>query len=165
MRRRLLSWLVLIAAPALHNAEEWTRDLPAWSSAYASLPHFISAYVHSGFSLALIIATILPVIAAIVIRRAAPQTEPAWLVLFAWALIANAAWHAVLSVFTWTLMPGIFTAVMLLAPTSLYVLSTMPSQQRSGRIVLWAVPVMVIVTIATLTVAAFLANLVGRYGS
>lgn len=160
--RNFGSWVALISALALHNAEEWMRDLPAWSAASTIVPEFLAADVHRGFGLALVLVTLAPVVGAIVIRRAAPKTEPMWLAILAWVLIANALWHVVLSFVTWTLMPGVFTAMALLLPVSVHVLASLPIHRTRGRIIGSAVLIMVAVPAITLAFATLVVRAMER---
>ena len=151
--------MALISALAVHDTEEWVRDLPAWSAARTFASGLMPADVHRGFGVALLLVSLLPVVGATAIRWLAPRTEPAWLALFAWVLIANALWHAVLSLATWTAMPGILTATTLLLPASGYALAGLPLHRASARIIILAVLAMVAVTAATLAFAALIVRL------
>lgn len=162
MGRNLWSWVALISALGLHNAEEWIRDLPTWSAASTIVLEFLAADVHRGFGLALALVTLVPAIGAIVIRRAAPMTEPMWLAILAWVLIVNALWHVVLSLVTWTLMPGVVTAIALLLPVSVHVLASLPVHRTRGRIIGSAVLIMVAVTAVAVTFATLVVRAIER---
>jgi len=59
---------------------------------------------------------------------------------------------------TFTLMPGIFTAIALLLPGSITVLAILGPHARSLRLLLWAVPTMVAVPVAALAIAALVSS-------
>ncbi|PTQ07776.1 hypothetical protein CLG96_16625 [Sphingomonas oleivorans] len=60
-------------------------------------------HVQGGFGIALLLVTILPLFAALMVRRFAPRRKTAWLALFAWILILNACSHIILSLVAWSL--------------------------------------------------------------
>ncbi|WMT92711.1 HXXEE domain-containing protein [Pelagibacterium sp. H642] len=148
--RATRSWAGLTAVLALHNLEEWARDLPAWTAIHTPVPELVHASLYSGFTFGLILVSVVPVIVAVGARRLVPKHEPLLLAVFAWVLVANATWHIALSLLSWTLMPGLFTSLGLLLPVSLRVIWASPSRYRNGWIILWAVIVMIAVTLITL---------------
>lgn len=130
--RTLFCWLLLVAALALHNLEEWVLDLPAWARVSRPLPWMAGAFAEGRFGASLVAVTVLPVVVAVIVRWRAPHTQPAWLALFAVILMLNAASHIGLSLVTWSRMPGLLTAVALLLPASWWVLRHVRRASRTG---------------------------------
>lgn len=148
-------WFVTVAVFAVHNAEEYLRDLPSWASEHA--PPWIAA-VHSGqdgFGLAVGLLTL----AALVVAVVATVIRPAWsaevLVCFAIVLLVNAASHLALSVLSLSLMPGVLTSPLLVLLGG-YLVLRLPRVRATWPTVLATVLVAVLATVGTLLVAGWL---------
>lgn len=156
---RALAWLwfVTVALFAVHNAEEYLRDLPAWAGEHA--PPWIAA-AHSGqagFGLAVGLLTL----AALVVAVVAAVLRPAWstevLVCFAFVLLVNAASHLALSVLSLSPMPGVFTSPLLVL-LGAYLIMRLPRVRATWPTVLATALVAVLATVGTLVVAGWLVS-------
>lgn len=112
VKLRLL--LLLSAAFTLHNADEWSGDLPGWVAMQA--PRLAPG--HAGFTPALAAVTLLPPLAIAALPRLAPRAERPALMLFAAVLGLNALWHLALSLATASVMPGLWSGIFLLLPAA-----------------------------------------------
>jgi hypothetical protein len=110
------AWAAAVAAFLVHNVEEVALDLPAWSAAHPVLPGAPWLVSLPAFTIATGVLTI-------VVGATAPfamATGPRWsrlaLAVFALIMLANAATHLALSLWTSSLMPGAVTAALLVVP-------------------------------------------------
>lgn len=110
------AWMAWIAAFLAHNAEEVASDLPAWSERQTLIPWLGWMGPPGAFTAAV---TILSLVAGAVTLYAI-ATGPRWsglvLGILAIIMLVNAATHIALSVATGTLMPGVATAALVVAP-------------------------------------------------
>jgi hypothetical protein len=124
-RLRLL-WSATSVAVVLHSAEEWSTDMTGWISRRPWLP---AAEMHEGnqeftLVLALVTAALLALAALAVVAR--PRWSSDVLVCVLWALMANAAGHAVLSLLSWSVMPGTISGVAVIMPLGVLALRALP---------------------------------------
>ncbi|MFE7504394.1 HXXEE domain-containing protein [Promicromonospora sp. NPDC057488] len=126
-RARLgLFWCLVAMALAVHNAEELARDLPGWQADRPWLPGAALYGDQGQFAVALAIVTG----AALVLAVVAVTTRATWsapvLVCVSYALLVNAAGHVLLSIVCWSLMPGVLTSVVVLAPVAVFLTRALP---------------------------------------
>lgn len=126
-RRRLtLLWALSVGALALHNAEEWLFGLTGWIAGHPWMPGRALHGDQAQFALALVMVTA----AVFAIAVIAVATRAAWsegaLVAVAYALMVNAGSHLVVSVASWSLMPGVVSGALVLFPLGLFMLRTLP---------------------------------------
>lgn len=124
--RLALLWCVVVVALAVHNAEELARDLPGWQADRPWLPGGALYGDQAQFAVALAIVTGVAVVLAVV----AVSTRAAWsasvLVCVGYALLVNAAGHVLLSIASWSLMPGVLTSVVVLTPVAVLLTRALP---------------------------------------
>lgn len=119
------AWMAAAAAFLVHNVEEVVLDLPVWSAAHPILPWLNWMEQPGAFPLAVGVLSLAVGSGAIY----AIATGPSWsgwaLACFAIVILINAASHVALSVMTSSLMPGVFTAGLVITPVMLGVLWAM----------------------------------------
>ena len=126
-RRLSTLWMATAGTVVLHNVEGWLFYVTGWVAAHPGLP---GRAMHGGpdqFAVALVIvtATVLILAAAAVVFR--PRWSAETLTYVAHAIIINGASHIILSIMTWSLMPGVITGVILLLPLGGLVIHVLPS--------------------------------------
>lgn len=124
-----LLWASTAGALALHNVEEWMLGMTEWIAAH---PWFPARSLHGDQSeFAIVLAIISGAVLLIAIR--AVITRPRWsaevLVFIAYAKMVNGISHAVLSLLSWSLMPGVITGIIVLLPLSALVIHKLPPVQ------------------------------------
>lgn len=135
----VLIWLATSAAVVVHNTEEWAFDLTGWIGRHPWLP---GAQVHGGvqeFTLVLSLVTVV----LLSLAGAAVLFRPRWssdvLVCLLWALMANAAGHAALSLLSWSVMPGTITGVAVIMPLGALAVRVLPPVRWTVGTTLWTV--------------------------
>ncbi|MGW2092910.1 HXXEE domain-containing protein [Promicromonospora sukumoe] len=155
--RLALLWAVTVVALAVHNAEELVRDLPGWHTGRPWLPGSALYGDPAQFAVALAIVTGL----ALVLAVAGVAWRAAWnaqvLVCVGYALLVNAAGHVLLSVVSWSLMPGVLTSVLVLVPVFVLLTRTLPPVRWTVSSVLVTLVAAFGVVIGSLVIAAALA--------
>lgn len=113
------------AAFLVHNVEEVTLDLPTWSAIHPILPWL--SWMEQPGAFAIAVGLLSLAIGATAIYAIA--TGPSWsgwaLAALAVVMLANAASHIVISLYTSSFMPGVFTALLVITPIMLGVLLAM----------------------------------------
>lgn len=108
-------WAAALAL-GLHNAEEIALDLPGWASSHPELV----TLTWSANSAAFTITAVLLVGAAVLFALGAQLRPQRWmssaLRLFAIIMLVNAASHLALSIWTGSVMPGTWTAGLVVLP-------------------------------------------------
>ncbi|WP_423464189.1 HXXEE domain-containing protein [Promicromonospora sp. MS192] len=143
-----------IVALAVHNAEELVRDLPGWQAERPWLPGGAVYGDQAQFAGALAIVTG----AVLVLAVAAVAGRTAWsapvLVCVGYALLVNAMGHVLLSVVTWSLMPGVITSVLVLVPVAVLLARTLPPVRWTASTVLVTLVAAVGLVLGSLVIAA-----------
>ena len=148
-------WWLTVAVFALHNAEEYLRDLPAWADAHA--PAWIAS-VHGdqvGNGIAVAVLTGAALILAVVALSARPAWSSEVLVCFAFVLIVNAVSHLAMSALSRTLMPGVVTAPLLLL-LGVYLVWRLPTIRATWPTVLVTAAVAVAAVVGALLLGGWL---------
>ncbi len=147
-RRRLaLLWMATAGAVVLHNAEEWLLGMTGWIARQSWLPGHSLHGDQSRFALVLAIVTG----AVLALAVTAVVVQPRWsaevLVCVAYALVINGVSHVVLSLLSWSVMPGVVTGVVVLLPLGVLVIRALPS-------VRWTVSSVVATVLAAVGITA-----------
>lgn len=121
-----LFWLLTAASIVLHNSEEWLLDMTGWIAEHPWLPGRSLHGDQADFAvvLALVAAAVVGIAALAVIRR--PPWSAEVLVCVAYALMVNAVSHAILSLLSISVMPGVITGVLVLLPLGLMIVRALP---------------------------------------
>ncbi|MFD7022480.1 HXXEE domain-containing protein [Promicromonospora sukumoe] len=156
--RLALLWAVTVMALAAHNAEELLRDLPRWQADRAWLAGSVLYGDQAQFAVALAIVTGL----ALVLAVAAVAWRAAWsaqvlVCVVGYALLVNAAGHVLLSVVSWSLMPGVLTSVLVLVPVFVLLTRALPPVRWTVSSVLVTLVAAFGVVVGSLVIAAALA--------
>ncbi|MEU3273066.1 HXXEE domain-containing protein [Saccharomonospora sp. NPDC006951] len=146
-RRLALLWLAMAGAVVLHNVEEWLLDMTGWIAAHPWLPGRAWHGDREEFAVVLAIVTA----AVLAIAAAAVAIRPGWsaevLACVAYALMVNGASHVVLSLLSWSPMPGVFSGIVVLAPLGALVVHLLPP-------VRWTVATIAMTVIAAVGITA-----------
>ncbi len=110
------AWMAWIAALLAHNAEEVASDLPAWSERQTIIPWLGWMGPPGAFTAAVAIVSLVAGGVALYAIATGPRWSSAVLGILAIIMLVNAATHFALSVATGTLMPGVVTAALIVAP-------------------------------------------------
>lgn len=140
-------WIAIVGAVVLHNTEEWLLNMTGW---IADHPWFPGRSLHgdqSEFAIALIVVTV----AVLLLGGSAVAIRPRWstevLVCVAYALMINGASHAVASLVSWSVMPGVITGVLVLIPCGVLVIHMLPP-------VRWTMSSVIVTVIAAVGITA-----------
>lgn len=110
------AWMAAAAAFLVHNIEETVLDLPGWSAAHQAAPWLAWMEQPGAFTIAVGVLSLTVGLCAIY----AIATGPSWsgwaLAILAIIMLLNVASHIALSIMTSSLMPGVFTAVLVITP-------------------------------------------------
>ena len=110
------SWAAASAAFFIHNAEEVLFGLPDWAAAHPQVGWIATAMPQQRFGAMVILLSVI-VVALAVIGTLRPLRWTRFVLrLFASIMLLNAASHIELSLLTGSIMPGLWTAVVLLLP-------------------------------------------------
>lgn len=153
-------WAATTVAVALHDAEELLLDLTGWIARHPWLPGRSLHGDRAEFALvlAIITAAVLTIAVASVASRAPWSAEA--LVCVAYALLINGVSHGLLSLASWSPMPGVVSGSLVLIPLAALIIRTLPALQWTRSTVVIAAT-----TTAGITVGAFvLAAAVTRLG-
>jgi Ca2+/Na+ antiporter len=114
------AWAVAIAIFAMHNLEEAIAIKRGWTAQhFPSLSWAVDKW--SLFAGAAALLTMVVISVAYLLRKH-PQRSRAFLRAFLVIMLANAVWHVGVSVYVGTPAPGVYTAVLLIAPVYAYLL-------------------------------------------
>ena len=141
-RRTGVLWVLTVSAVALHNVEEWLLGLTGWIADHPWLPGRFLHGNHVQFAIALAMVTAVVLVIALIAVATRARWSEGVLVSVAYALMINAGSHLVLSVLSWSLMPGTFSAALLLLPLGLLI-------ERSLPVVHWTATSLVLTIVAT----------------
>lgn len=146
-RRLALLWAATAAALMVHNAEEWLLNLTGWIAEHPWLPGRSLHGDQDEFALVLAIVTgaVLGLAATAVVAR--PRWSGGVLVCVAYALMANAASHVLLSVLSWSPMPGVISGIVVLLPVGALVVRVLPPMH-------WTLSTVALTVIAAVGVTA-----------
>lgn len=125
-RRLALLWATTAAVVMLHNTEEWLFNMTGWIAEHPWLPGRSLHGDQTEFAFVLAIVTIAVAAIAVTAIVFRPRWSTEVLACVAYALMANGASHLVLSLLSWSPMPGVFSGAIFLLPF--------------GAIVVWVVP-------------------------
>lgn len=155
--RLALLWAVTVVALAVHNAEELLRDLPGWQADRPWLPGSALYGDQPQFAVALAVVTGLALVLAVaaVVWRATWSAQV--LVCVGYALLVNAAGHVLLSLVSWSLMPGVLTSVLVLVPVFVLLTRALPPVRWTVSSVLVTLVAAFGVVVGSLVIAAALA--------
>ena len=110
-------FLLLVVCFTVHNIEELALDLPAWMAATYETSTPISSNAFLG---AVVVVTVLAWIVYFGLKLRPLNHAFIWIAaLVSAALAANSLGHVILSVFYWSLMPGLITAILIMGPVGL----------------------------------------------
>jgi hypothetical protein len=126
-----MSWrlALLCAAFALHNLEEVYR-FEAWQGMEFGRPKVDAAT----FEIAVMLLTV--IVAIVFVAAGWSKLRGAWewvVAIIAGGLIVNAAGHLLMSLMTVTLVPGVLTGVILVAPSAIWVLAWLDGDATTVR--------------------------------
>ena len=148
-----LSLLFLVIAFSLHNVEEVVRDLPAWMAVHFNEAVRIES---STFETAIILVSLLSWAIYAFCRFLPQHPLSTWLTaIMSASFLANSFSHVGLSVAKLSLMPGLYSAILVLGPISAVSLFNTARRLRLGYIGLtllflggaaiqWVVPLLVL---------------------
>lgn len=125
-RRLALLWAATTVVVMLHNTEEWLFNMTGWIADHPWLPLRSLHGDQTEFALVLAIVTLAVASIAVTAIGIRPHWTAEVLACVAYALMVNGASHLVLSLLSWSPMPGVFSGTMILLPF--------------GAIVVWIVP-------------------------
>ncbi|HLR95609.1 MAG TPA: HXXEE domain-containing protein [Jiangellaceae bacterium] len=154
--RLTMLWAMTVAALAVHNVEEWLLDMTGWIAGHPWLPGGSLHGDPDQFALGLVIVTAV----VFVLASVALVVKPAWsaevLVCVAYALMINTASHAVLSMASWSLMPGAITGALVLLPVSVVTARSLPPVRWTASAVVKTVIAALGIVYGSLALAAVL---------
>lgn len=160
--RLALLWSATAIAVVLHNAEEWLLGMTGWIAGHPWLPGGSLHGDPAEFALVLAIVTL----AVLGLAAVAVVTRPRWsatvLVCLAYALMVNGASHALLSLLSWSPMPGLISGVVLLLPLGALLSRALPPVRWTTSTVVLTVLVALGITAGAFALAAALTALAGK---
>ncbi|MGC5617677.1 HXXEE domain-containing protein [Georgenia sp. Z1491] len=159
--RLTLPWITTALVVVLHNTEEWYLDMTGWIAGHPWLP---GRSLHGdGAEFALVLALV--TLAVLGLAAVAVLTRPRWsataLVCLTCALAVNGASHALLSLLSWSPMPGVVTGVALLVPLGVVLARALPPVSWTASTVVLTVLAAVGLTAGAFALAAALTALAG----
>ncbi|MGC5626669.1 HXXEE domain-containing protein [Georgenia sp. Z1344] len=161
-RRQSQLWGATALAVVLHNTEECLLDMTGWIAEHPWLPGRSLHGDPAEFALVLALVTL----AVLGLAAVAVGTRPRWsatvLACVACALMVNGAGHVVLSLLSWSPMPGLVSGVALLLPLGTLVSRELPPVRWTSSTVTLATLAAVGLTAGAFALAAVLTALVGR---
>lgn len=113
------AWTATATAFLLHNVEEVVLNLPDWSASHPAPPWFSWMQQPGVFAIAVGALSLAVGCCAIYAIATGPSWSRWGLTLLATVMLLNAASHVGLSIMTSTLMPGVITATLVVAPAML----------------------------------------------
>lgn len=125
-RRLALLWVATALVVMVHNTEEWLFDMTGWIADQPWLPGRSLHGDQAEFALVLAIVTAAVASIAVTAIVARPGWSAEVLSCVAYALMANAASHLVMSLLTWSPMPGVVSAIAVLLPFGVIVVRAVP---------------------------------------
>ncbi|MGO2050658.1 MAG: HXXEE domain-containing protein [Microbacterium sp.] len=152
--------MATVLALAVHNGEEWMSGLTGWIAEHPWMPGRALHGDHAQFGLALVIVTAAVLTIAVIAVASRARWSAEALVCVAYALIINAGSHLVISVLSWSPMPGVVSGSILLLPLGLVIVRTMPPLRWTVPTVVTTVLSAVVLVAGSLLVAAVLAPMI-----
>lgn len=122
------AYTLTILAFVAHNVEE-VIGLPGWAEAHgiALTPaHYANAVIYLALGVAVLLLAGRMLQFALPLQRVVAVATA--------ALMANAVSHVVVSLVTWSLQPGVFTAVLLVLPSAAWLFARLPLARREKRL-------------------------------
>ncbi|MGL3150519.1 HXXEE domain-containing protein [Microbacterium sp. A82] len=153
-------WAATIVALALHNAEEWLLGLTGWIAAHPWMPGRSLHGDQAQFGLALLLVTAAVVTIAVIAVSTRAEWSAEALACVAYALLINAGSHLVISVASWSLMPGVISGLFILLPLGLIIVRTLPPVRWTVSTVVMTVIAAVAIVMGSLLIAATLAPII-----
>lgn len=153
-RRLATLWIATAGAVVLHNIEEWLFDMTGWVAAHPGLPGRALHGDQAQFEVALVIVTAPVLILAATAVAFRPRWSAEALVYVAHAIVINGASHVLLSILTWSLMPGVITGVIMLLPVGALVIHVLPSPRWTMSSVIMTVVAAVGIAVGALALAS-----------
>ena len=121
-----LLWIAVAAAVALHNAEEWLLGMTGWIAEHPWLPVASLHGDQDQFALVLTLVTA----AVLALTVTALTLRPRWsvevLVCAGYVIMANGISHLLLSLLSWSPMPGVFSGTAVLLPLGVILTRALP---------------------------------------
>lgn len=162
LRPRLQSfWLLVVVGLALHNVEEGLLGLTGWVASHPWMPGRGMHGEQAQFVLALAMVTAVVLAIAVVAVMRRTRWSAGALTAVAWAFIINASSHLVLSLTSWSVMPGTVSGVLVLLPLGLLIVHTLPSTRWSTMSVIGTTIAAVGLVMGSLVLAASLTSVFG----
>ncbi len=125
------AWVFALAF-ALHNAEELLLDLPLWVASRPQLGVLAALQGGGWFAPAALALSIGAVLLALIAARFPQRWMEFLLRIAAVLMLANSLSHLAFSILAESLMPGTLTALLVVAPVSLWLLLT-PGKKKEPR--------------------------------
>ena len=156
-----LLWVGVAAAVALHNAEEWLLGMTGWIAEHPWLP---GASLHGdqdqfALVLALVTAAVLALTVTALTRR--PRWSAEVLACAAYVLMANGISHLVLSLLSWSPMPGVLSGTAVLLPLGALLVRVLPPVRWTASNVAMTAGAAVGITAGAFAVATLLSSWTG----
>lgn len=145
--RHLVLWAATAGAVVLHNVEEWLLDMTGW---IATQPWFPGRSLHGDqaeFAVVLAIVTTAVLAIAVIAVAFRPRWSAEVLVCVAYALMVNGASHVLLSLLSWSPMPGVISGSVVLLPVGALLVHRLPP-------VRWTVSIVAMTVIAATGITA-----------
>jgi multisubunit Na+/H+ antiporter MnhE subunit len=142
-----LLWTATSGALVFHNLEEWWLGMTEWIAARSWLPAHSLHGDQDKFAVVLAIVSGAVLMLALTAVFARPSWSSEVLVFVAYAMMVNGSSHAVLSLLSWSLMPGVITGSIVLLPLSAFVIRKLPP-------VRWTLATVALLVITTVGVTA-----------
>lgn len=155
-RRLAALWAATVSALALHNAEEWLLGLTGWIVEHPWMPGkpLHGDQAQYGLALALVTVVVLTIAVIAVVSKARWSAEV--LACVAYALMINAGSHLVISVASWSLMPGAISGALVLLPLGLIIVRMLPPVRwTTSAVAMTAIAAVTVVMGSLLLAAAF----------
>lgn len=160
-RRTGVLWALMVSGLALHNAEEWLFGLTGWMADHPWLPGRSLHGDQAQFAMALTMVTAAVLIIALIAVATRARWSEGVLVSVAYALMINAGSHVVLSVVSWSLMPGTLSGALVLLPLGLFITRSLPVMPWTTTSLVLTVVATVVLVMGSLAAAAGIAALLG----
>lgn len=123
-------WVCLFSLLVVHNAEELLLGLPAWTREHPWFPDRVSGSYDTFIPAVVVVICAGGVLAVYAVLRRPRWSRPA-LIVATGLLALNAVSHIVASLVTQTVMPGLYSSVLIVVPCLLFLLWRLSSTARS----------------------------------
>ena len=159
-RRLVLLWAATAGAVVLHNVEEWLRDMTGWIAAHPWLPGRSLHGDQAEFAVVLAIVTAAVLAIAVIAVAIRPRWSTEGLVCVAYALMVNGAIHIMLSLLSWSPMPGVISGIVVLLPLGALVVHMLPPVRWTVLTIAMTVIAAIGITASALALASVLTGIV-----